>query len=105
MLPFFQGGDPTKFRVVNDAYNKLIAHINRLERMEAESELRNTSVIIEISKQAMPKWWEKLKNQYGQPKSSDVKNTLFQVFLDDEIILQMNHITLLYSLTVFKGSL
>jgi len=47
--------------------------------MEAESDLRNTSVIIEISKQALPKWWEKLKNQYGTPKSSDVKNTIFQV--------------------------
>lgn len=71
--------------MVNEAYNKLIAHIDRLERMEAEAELRNTSVIIEISKQAMPKWWEKLKNQYGPPKSSDVKNTIFQVWITKEM--------------------
>lgn len=35
-----QGGDPVKFRLINDAYNKLIAHVDRLQRMEMEAELR-----------------------------------------------------------------
>ena len=36
----FQGGDPVKFRLINDAYNRLIAHVDKLQRMEMEAELR-----------------------------------------------------------------
>jgi len=78
-LLLIKGGDPSRFRLINDAYNKLIAHSDYSEKLEADAELKNSSVIIEISKQALPKWWEKLKNQYGTPKSSGLKNLLFQV--------------------------
>jgi hypothetical protein len=75
----FQGGDPIEFRLINDAYNRLIAHVSRLEAIESEVEQSKTSVIIEISKQAVPKWKEKLKATYGAPKTSQISNTLFNV--------------------------
>ena len=52
-----------------------------MEAIEAEAELSRTSVIIEISKQAVPKWKEKLKGSYGLPKTSKVNNLIFNVSL------------------------
>ena len=75
----FQGGDPVEFRLVNDAYNRLICHIDTLEIIEAEAELSNTSVVIEVSKHSLPKWWDKLKTTYGKPRTANVANTIFQV--------------------------
>ena len=49
-----------------------------MEVIEAEAELSNTSVIIEISKHSIPKWLDKLK-AYGKPKTTNVANTIFQV--------------------------
>jgi len=73
-----KGGDPIEFKKINEAYNKLIGHVTKLDAMEAEAELSRTSVIIEISKQAVPKWKEKLKGAYGLPKSqAKVNNVLF----------------------------
>ena len=40
----FQGGDPVKFRLINDAYNRLIAHVDKQQRMEMEAELRFESL-------------------------------------------------------------
>ena len=77
-LLYFQGGDEVQFRLINDAYNRLISHIDTLEVIEAEAELSNTSVIIEISKHSIPKWLDKLK-AYGKPKTTNVANTIFQV--------------------------
>ena len=75
-----KGGDPIEFKKINEAYNKLIGHVTKLDAMEAEAELSRTSVIIEISKQAVPKWKEKLKGAYGLPKSqAKVNNVLFNV--------------------------
>ena len=74
-----KGGDPIEFKKINDAYNKLISHVNKLDAIESEAELSRTSVIIEISKQAVPKWKEKLKATYGLPKISKVKSVLFNV--------------------------
>merc|ERR1711936_151661 len=66
-----KGGDPIEFKKINEAYNKLIGHVNKLDAIDAEAELSRTSVIIEISKQAVPKWKEKLKGAYGLPKSQE----------------------------------
>ena len=76
---FFKGGDPIEFRKINDAYNKLIGHAAKIDAIDAEAELSRTSVIIEVSKQAVPKWKEKLKAAYGLPKTSKVNNLLFNV--------------------------
>ena len=76
---FFKGGDPIEFKKINDAYNKLIGHTAKIDAIEAEAELSRTSVIIEVSKQAVPKWKEKLKASYGLPKTSKVNNLLFNV--------------------------
>ena len=78
---FFKGGDPIEFKKINDAYNKLISHAAKIDAIEAEAELSRTSVIIEISRQAVPKWKEKLKACYGLPKTSKVNNLLFNVSL------------------------
>ena len=80
-IPWIKGGDPIEFKKINDAYNKLIGHVNKLDAIESEAELSRTSVIIEISKQAVPKWKEKLKAAYGLPKTSKVNNVLFNVSL------------------------
>ncbi|CAB4057701.1 DNAJA2 [Lepeophtheirus salmonis] len=72
-----KGGDPMKFKKINDAYNRLIQHISKLEIIESDKELTTTSVIIEISKQAISKWIEKLK-VYGIPRTSNFKSTLFE---------------------------
>ena len=80
-VPWIKGGDPIEFKKINDAYNKLIGHVNKLDAIESEAELSRTSVIIEISKQAVPKWKEKLKAAYGLPKTSKVNNVLFNVSL------------------------
>merc|ERR1711944_82550 len=72
-----KGGDPIEFKKINDAYNRLISHTSQLERIEAEAELSRTSVIIEISKQAVPKWKDRLKGSYGPPITSKVNNLLF----------------------------
>ena len=75
-----KGGDPIEFKKINEAYNKLIGHVTKRDAIEAEAELSRTSVIIEISKQAVPKWKEKLKGAYGPPKpQARVKNVLFNV--------------------------
>ena len=74
-----QGGDPVEFRLVNDAYKGLISHITKLQIIEAEAELSSTSVVIEISKHSLPKWWDKLKTAYGKPKTANVANAIFQV--------------------------
>ena len=57
MFFFFKGGDPIEFKKINDAYNKLISHAAKIDAIEAEAELSRTSVIIEISRQAVPKSW------------------------------------------------
>ena len=59
----------------------MIGHVNKLDAIESEAELSRTSVIIEISKQAVPKWKEKLKAAYGLPKTSKVNSVLFNVSL------------------------
>ena len=41
--------------------------------------MSRTTVIIEVSKQAVPKWKDKLKAVYGLPRTSKVNNTLFSV--------------------------
>ena len=79
LLLIIQGGDPIEFKKINDAYNRLIGHVSKLEAIEAEAELSRTSVIIEISKAAVPKWKDKLKAVYGPPKTSKVNNVLFNV--------------------------
>ena len=68
-----------EFRKANDAYSRLIAHIARLDSMEAEAELSQTSVIIEVSKQSVPQWADKLTIIHGRPKTSNVRNTIFEV--------------------------
>ena len=80
-LLFFKGGDPIEFKKINDAYNKLIGHAAKIDAIEAEAELSRTSVIIEVSKQAVPKWKTKLQAAYGLPKTSKVNNLLFNVSL------------------------
>ena len=77
----FKGGDPIEFKKINDAYNKLIGHAAKIDAIEAEAELSRTSVIIEVSKQAVPKWKTKLQASYGLPKTSKVNNLLFNVSL------------------------
>merc|ERR1712172_13646 len=59
-----KGGDPIEFKKINDAYNKLIGHVNKLDAIESEAELSRTSVIIEISKQACQNGKKKLKAAY-----------------------------------------
>lgn len=76
---FFKGGDPVEFRKANDAYSRLIAHIARLDALEAEAELSQTSVIIEVSKQSAPLWADKLTITHGRPKTCNVRNTIFEV--------------------------
>ena len=72
------GGDAYEFRRVQDAYKRLMAHITCLEAIEAEAELSQTSVIIEISKQASPGWADRLRMAYGKPKTSNAKNPIFE---------------------------
>jgi len=67
-----KGGDPVEFKKINDSYNRLIGHIGKLESQAEENELAN-SILIEISKTAVPAWLEKLKRVYGWHKSSDCK--------------------------------
>ena len=50
-----QGGDAVEFRRVNDAYKRLIAHTVTMEAIDAETDLCSTSVVIEVSKQSVPK--------------------------------------------------
>ena len=57
----------------------MIGHVAKQEAIDAEAELSRTSVIIEISKQAVPKWKKKLQGAYGLPKTSKVSNLLFNV--------------------------
>ena len=45
-----------------------------------EAELNN-SILIEISKTAVPKWQEKLKTRYGWFKTDNCKNIIFDVSL------------------------
>ena len=42
-----------EFRAINDAYNRLISHVTKLEVIEAESKLSNESVIIEVRKKSV----------------------------------------------------
>jgi len=71
-----KGGDTVVFKKLNDAYNKLIGHIEKLEHQSDSVELAN-SILIEISKTSVSKWQEKLKTRYGWFKSSDCKNIIF----------------------------
>jgi hypothetical protein len=64
---------------VNDAYSRLIAHVATLEAIESESEQSATSVIIEVSKQSVPKWKTSLMLSYGVPRTTNVSNTIFEV--------------------------
>ncbi len=75
----FKGGDPEEFRRANEAYSRLMAHATTLEQIEAEAELSATSVVIEISKQAVPGWKKKLTDRYGIPRTANVANTIFEV--------------------------
>ena len=43
-----------------------------------EAELSSNSIVIEVSKIALPKWRDKLKQAYGIPKVENVNNTLFE---------------------------
>ena len=74
-----QGGDAQEFRKVNEAYNRLIAHTLKLEQMEAEADLANNSVVVEISVQAVAGWIQKLSNVHGRARTHNVKNTFFEV--------------------------
>merc|ERR1719244_2054112 len=67
-----KGGDPVEFKKINDAYNRLIGHITKLEQQAEENELAD-SILIEISKSAVSKWKEKLLRTYGYSKTSDRK--------------------------------
>ena len=40
---------------MNDAYKRLIAHTVTMEAIDAETDLCSTSVVIEVSKQSVPK--------------------------------------------------
>lgn len=71
-----KGGDPVVFKKLNDAYLKLIGHIQKLEQKVEEAELTN-SILIEISKTAISKWQEKLKTRYGWFKTDNCKNIIF----------------------------
>ena len=50
----------------------------QLEQKVEEVELNN-SILIEISKTAVPKWQEKLKTRYGWFKSDNCKHLIFDV--------------------------
>jgi len=71
-----KGGDPVVFKKLNDAYNKLIGHIVKLENELEATELAN-SILIEISKTSVARWHEKLKTRYGWFKSDSCKNIIF----------------------------
>jgi len=71
-----KGGDPVVFKKLNEAYNKLIGHIGKLEQQTEAIELAN-SILIEISKTSVVKWHEKLKTRYGWFKTDNCKNIIF----------------------------
>ncbi|TRY80540.1 hypothetical protein TCAL_04794 [Tigriopus californicus] len=73
-----KGGEAKDFRKVNEAYNRLIAHITKIEAIEADTDLANSSVIIEISSQAIPHWIERFNLTYGRPRTDGVKQTFFE---------------------------
>ncbi len=52
--------------------------MTKLEAIDAEAELSQTSVIIEVSKQSVPEWADKLRMAYGKPRTCNVKNTIFE---------------------------
>ena len=52
----------------------------QLEQKVEEAEFNN-SILIEISKTAVPKWQEKLKTRYGWFKSDNCKHLIFDVSL------------------------
>ena len=65
-------------------YAQLIIHETnarvslQLEQQIEAVELSN-SILIEISKTAVPRWQEKLKTRYGWFKSNNCKNIIFDV--------------------------
>jgi len=71
-----KGGDPVVFKKLNEAYNKLIGHIIKLEQQAEAIELAN-SILIEVSKTSVTKWHEKLKTRYGWFKTDNCKNIIF----------------------------
>jgi len=71
-----KGGDPVVFKKLNEAYNKLIGHIGKLEQQTEAIELAN-SILIEVSKTSVVKWHEKLKTRYGWFKTDNCKNIIF----------------------------
>ena len=56
----------------------------QLEQKVEEVELNN-SILIEISKTAVPKWQEKLKTRYGWFKSDNCKHLIFDVSPHEDI--------------------
>ena len=62
-----------------------------MEAIEAEAEMSRTTVIIEVSKQAVPKWKDKLKAVYGLPRTSKVNNTLFSVSVVNSYIIGVSY--------------
>jgi len=71
-----KGGDPVVFKKLNEAYNKLIGHILKLEQQTEAIELAN-SILIEVSKTSVTNWHEKLKKRYGWFKTDNCKNIIF----------------------------
>eukprot|EP00092_Neocalanus_flemingeri_P075995 GFUD01094224.1.p1 GENE.GFUD01094224.1~~GFUD01094224.1.p1 ORF type:complete len:743 (-),score=222.03 GFUD01094224.1:579-2807(-) len=71
-----KGGDPVVFKKLNDAYNKLIGHIAKLEQQVEAVELAQ-SILIEVSKTSVQKWHEKLKTRYGWFKTDNCKSIIF----------------------------
>jgi len=71
-----KGGDPVEFKKLNDAYLKLIGHLQKLEEQAEAIELAN-SVLIEISKTSVKEWQSKLQTRYGWSKSDSCKNIIF----------------------------
>jgi len=71
-----KGGDPIEFKRINDAYNRLIGHIEKLSEQAEAIELAN-SILIEVSKGSVLRWQEKLKNKYGWFKTANCKNIIF----------------------------
>jgi len=71
-----KGGDPIEFKKLNDAYLKLIGHIQKLDEQAEAIELAN-SVLIEISKASVKNWQSKLQTRYGWFKKENCKNIIF----------------------------
>jgi len=71
-----KGGDPQEFKKINDAYNRLIGHIEKLERQAEEQELAQ-SILIEVAPTSVGKWQDKLQKRYGWFKKDNCRNIIF----------------------------